>query len=73
MATTKKARNRRVGDIIVGRDGKTRIITNIDLNLHKSEAYMFRTTTLDGENPRFNTYAAEDPIVVLDTREELSS
>lgn len=65
---TKQARNCRVGDIILFKNKESRIITDID---HRGKAYLLRTTTLSGENPRFDTYDAPDEVNVWGTQEAL--
>lgn len=67
----KQARNCRVGDIILFKNKESRIITRIDYNQHKGESYTIRTTTLSGENPRFDTYDAPDEVKVWGTQEVL--
>lgn len=62
---TKQARNCRVGDIILCKNEESRMITDID---HRGKAYLLRTTTLAGENPRFDT---PDEINVRGTQEAL--
>lgn len=58
---TKLVRDCRVGDIILCINEECRIITDID---HRGKAYLIRTTTLAGENPRFDAYDAPDEINV---------
>lgn len=65
---TKQARNCCVGDIILFKNGESRIITDID---HRGKAYLIRTTDLAGENPRFDTYDAPDEVKVWGTQEAL--
>lgn len=61
---TKQARNCRVGDILLIKNKESRLITRIDYNSHKREPYTVHTTDLAGENPRFDTYDASDPVNV---------
>lgn len=68
---TKQARDCRVDDIILFKNKESRLITQIEYNPHKSEAYLFHTTDLDRENPRCNTYAALDHIIYGGTQEAL--
>ena len=68
MPHTKQARNCRVGDILLYKTKESRMITDID---HKGKAYRIRTSTLAGENPRFDTYNASDPVKVWGTQEAL--
>lgn len=71
MSLTKQARNLRVGDILLFKNKESRLITQIEYNPHKGEAYLFHTTDLVGENPRRNTYAALDHIIYCGTQEAL--
>lgn len=64
----KQARNCRVGDIILYKDEESRIITDIT---HVGAAWTLRTTDLAGENPRFDTYNASNPLKVWGTQEAL--
>ena len=64
----KQVCNCRVGDIILYKNEESRIITDID---HRGKAYLLRTTTLSGENPRFDTYDAPDEVKVWGTQEAL--
>lgn len=64
----KQVRDLRVGDILLFKNKESRIITNID---HKGKAYRIRTSTLAGENPRFDTYDAPDEVNVWGTQEAL--
>lgn len=64
----KQARNLRIGDILLYKNEESRIITDID---HRGKAYLLRTTTLAGENTRFDTYDALDEINVWGTQEVL--
>lgn len=66
--TTKQARHLRVGDILLYKNEESRIITDID---HRGKAYLVRTTDLAGENPRFDTYNASNPLKVWGTQEAL--
>lgn len=68
---TKQARNCRVGDILLFKNEESRLITQIEYNPHKGEAYLFHTTDLAGENPRVCTYAALDPVIYWGTQEAL--
>lgn len=68
MPSTKQARNCRVGDILLSRDEESRIITDIT---HVGAAWALHTTDLAGENPRFDTYNASDPLKVWGTQEVL--
>ena len=64
----KQIRDLRVGDIILYKNKESRIITDID---HRGKAYLLRTTTLSGENSRFDTYDAPDEVNVRGTKEAL--
>lgn len=64
----KQVRDLRVGDILLYKTKKSRIITGIT---HKEEVWTLRTTDLAGENPRFDTYNASDPVKVWGTQEAL--
>ncbi len=64
----KQVRDLRVGDILLYKNEESRIITDID---HRGKAYLLRTTTLSGENPRFDTYDAPDEVNVWGTQEAL--
>lgn len=66
--TTKQARNLRVGDILLYKNEESRIITDIT---HVGAAWTLRTTDLAGENLRFDTYDASDPVKVWGTQEAL--
>lgn len=68
MPPTKQARNCRVGDILLYKNKESRIITNI---AHVGAAWTLRTTDLAGENPRFDTYNASNPLKVWGTQEAL--
>lgn len=68
---TKQARNCRVGDILHFKNKESRLITQIEYNPHKCEAYLFHTTDLAGENPRPLTYAALDHVIYWGTQEAL--
>lgn len=68
MSYTKQACHRRVGDILLYKNGESRIITNI---AHKGKTLTFHTTDLAGENPRLDTYDASDPVKVWGTQEAL--
>lgn len=68
---TKQARDCHVGDILLFKNKESRLITQIECNPHKSEAYLFHTTDLAGESPRCNTYAALDHIIYWGTQEAL--
>ncbi len=65
---TKPVRDLRVGDILLYKNEESRIITDID---HRGKAYLLRTTTLSGENSRFDTYDAPDEVNVWGTQEAL--
>lgn len=62
---TRQARNLRVGDILLYKNEESRMITDID---HRGTAYLIRTTTLAGENSRFD---APDEINIRGTQEVL--
>lgn len=62
MPLVKQVRDLRVGDIILYKNGESRIITDID---HKEKAYLIRTTDLAGVLPRFETYDASDEVNIL--------
>lgn len=64
----KQAHNLRVGDILLYQNEESRIITAI---AHAGVAWTLRTTDLAGENPRFDTYEASDPLKVWGTQEAL--
>lgn len=64
----KQVRNCRVGDILLYKDEESRIITGIS---HKEEVWTIRTADLTGENPRFDTYDASDPVKVWGAQEAL--
>lgn len=68
---TNQARNCRVGDIPLFKNKESRLITQIEYNPHKGEAYLLHTTDLAGENPRRNTYAAKDRVIYWGTQEAL--
>lgn len=68
MTPSKQARNCRVGDILLYKDEESRIITDI---AHVGAAWTLRTTDLAGENPRFDTYNASNPLKVWGTQEAL--
>lgn len=68
MPLTKQARNLRIGDILLYKNGESRIITDIT---HVGAAWTLRTTDLAGENPRFDTYNASNPLKVWGTQEAL--
>lgn len=68
---TKQARNCRVGDILLFKNKGSRLITRIDYDSHKRESYAVHTTDLAGENPRFDTYNASNPLKVWGTQEAL--
>lgn len=65
MPNTKQARDCRVGDILLSRDEESRIITDIT---HVGAAWTLHTTDLAGENPRFDTYNASNPLKVWGTQ-----
>lgn len=69
--STKQARNCCVGDIFLFKNKESRLITSIEYNPHKSEAYLFHTTDLAGENSRLLTYAALDHVIYWGTQEAL--
>lgn len=66
--TIKQARDCRVGDILPYKTEESRIIADIT---HKEEVWTLHTTNLAGENPRFDTYDASDPVKVWGTQEAL--
>ena len=68
MPLTKQVRNLCVGDILLHKNEESRMITDID---RRGKAYLIRTTTLAGENPRFDAYDASDEINVWGTQEAL--
>lgn len=68
---TKQARNCHVGDIILFKNKESRLITCIEYNPHKGEAYLFHTTDLAGENPQVRTYTALDHVIYRGTQEAL--
>lgn len=68
---TKQACNCHVGDIFLFKNKESRLITRIEFNSHRGEAYLFRTTDLAGENPRSFTYAALDHVIYWGTQEAL--
>lgn len=68
MPSTKQARNCRVGDILLSRNGESRIITDVT---HVGAAWTLHTADLAGENPRFDTYDASDEVKVWGTQEAL--
>lgn len=68
---TKQACNCCVGDILLFKNKESRLITQIEYNPHKGEAYLLHTTDLAGENPRCNTYAALDYVICWGTQEAL--
>lgn len=68
MTTIKRAHDCRVGDILINKNEASRVITDID---HRGKAYLLRTTTLSGENSRFDTYDAPDEVNVWGTQEAL--
>lgn len=68
MPLVKQACNCRVGDILLYENEASRIITDIT---HDEETWVFRTTDLAGENPRFDTYDASDEVKVWGTQEVL--
>lgn len=63
-----QARDCRVGDILLFRNEGCRIITDIT---HEGAVRTLRTTDLAGENPRFDTYNASNPLKVWGTQEAL--
>ena len=65
MPPTKQVRDCRIGDILLDRTEESRMITDID---HRGKAYLIGTTTLAGENPRFDTYNAPDEVKVWGTQ-----
>ena len=65
---TKQARNCCVGDILLFQNKESRIITDI---AHAGAAWTLRTTDLAGENSRFDTYDASNPLKVWGTQESL--
>lgn len=64
----KQARNCRVGDILLYKNEESRMITHIK---YRGKTYLLRTTTLSGEDPRFDTYDAPDEVNVWGTQEAL--
>ena len=68
MPLTKQACNCRVGDILLYKTEESRIITDI---MHVGATWTLHTTDLAGENPRFDTYDASDPLKVCGTQEAL--
>lgn len=64
----KQVRDCRIGDIILYKNEESRIITDID---RRGEDYIFCTTDLAGENPRFDTYDAPEEVNVWGTQEAL--
>lgn len=68
---TKQACDCHVGDILLFKNKESRLITRIEYNPHKIEAYLFHTTDLTGENSRRNTYAARDRVIYWGTQEAL--
>lgn len=68
MLPTKQIRDCRIGDILLYKNEKSRMIIDID---HKGKTYLIRTTDLAGENPRFDTYDAPDEVNVWGTQEAL--
>lgn len=68
MPLTKQVRDCRIGGILLYKNEESRMITDID---HRGKAYRIRTTTLAGENPRFDTYNATDEVNVWGTQEAL--
>lgn len=64
----KQVRDLRVGNILLYKNKESRLITDID---HRGKAYLLRTTTLSGENSRFDTYDALDEVKVWGTQEVL--
>ena len=64
----KQVRDLRVGDILLHKNEDSRMITDID---HKGKVYRIRTSTLAGENPRFDTYDAPEEVNVWGTQEAL--
>lgn len=67
----KQARNCHVGDIFLFKNKESRLITQIEYNPHKGEAYLFHTTDLAGENLRSFTYASHDLVIYWGTQEAL--
>lgn len=65
---TKQVHSLRVGDILLYKNEESRLITAI---AHDEETYTIHTTDLAGENPRFDTYNASNPIKVWGTQEAL--
>lgn len=62
---TKQARDCRIGDILLHKNEESRMITDID---RRGNAHLVRTTTLTGENPRFDTYDALDEVNIWGTQ-----
>lgn len=67
----KQVRDLCVGDILLFKNKESRLITQIEYNPHKGKAYRLRTTTLLGENPRFDTYDALDHVIYWGAQEAL--
>lgn len=70
MPPTKQAHDCRVGDILLYKNEESRMITAIRID-RKEGVRMLRTTTLAGENPRFDTHDASDEVTVRGTQEAL--
>nr|DAV64993.1 MAG TPA: hypothetical protein [Caudoviricetes sp.] len=68
MPPAKQACDCRISDILLYKNGESRMITDID---HRGRAYLIRTSDLSGENPRFDTYDALDEVKVQGTQEAL--
>ena len=64
----KQVRDCRIGDILLYKNERSRIITDID---RREEDYIFCTTTLAGENFRCNIYGALDEVNIRGTQEAL--
>lgn len=64
----KQVRDLRVGDILLFKNKESRMITTVN---NRGKAYLIRTTDLAGENPRFDTHDALDPVKVWGTQEAL--
>lgn len=61
----KQIRDCPIGEIVLYKNEESRMITDID---HRGKTYLIRTTTLAGENPRFDTYDTSDEINVWGTQ-----
>ena len=68
---TKQVLDCHVGDILLHKNKESRLITRIDHDPRKREAYTLHTTDLAGENPHLATYAAQDRVIYWGTQEAL--